>query len=50
MKNIRIYLLITLAALVSTFAQAQDPLFSQFYNNPVYYNPGAVGLTPGVAG
>lgn len=48
MKNIRIYLLITLAALVSTLVQAQDPLFSQFYNNPVYYNPGAVGLTPGL--
>ncbi|MBK6345602.1 MAG: PorP/SprF family type IX secretion system membrane protein [Bacteroidales bacterium] len=48
MKNIRIYLLITLAALLSEFAKAQDPLFSQFYNNPVYYNPGAVGLTPGL--
>lgn len=48
MKTTRIYLLIVFAALVSTFAKAQDPLFSQFYNNPVYYNPGAVGLTPGV--
>jgi len=48
MKTTRIYLLIILAALVSTFAQAQDPLFSQFYNNPIYYNPGAVGLTPGI--
>lgn len=48
MKTTRIYLLIILAALISSFAQAQDPLFSQFYNNPVYYNPGAVGLTPGL--
>lgn len=48
MKTIRIYLLIILAALVSGLAQAQDPLFSQFYNNPIYYNPGAVGLTPGL--
>ncbi|MFH1119125.1 MAG: PorP/SprF family type IX secretion system membrane protein [Bacteroidota bacterium] len=48
MKTIRIYLLTFIAALVSNFVQAQDPLFSQFYNNPVYYNPGAVGLTPGV--
>jgi len=48
MKTIRIYLLTLLAALISSFALAQDPLFSQFYNNPVYYNPGAVGLTPGL--
>ncbi|NVO19610.1 MAG: PorP/SprF family type IX secretion system membrane protein [Bacteroidetes bacterium] len=27
--------------------RAQDPLFSQFYNNPIYYNPAYIGLTPG---
>ncbi len=48
MKTIRISLLTLLAALVSGLSQAQDPLFSQFYNNPIYYNPGAVGLTPGL--
>lgn len=48
MKNLRIYLLIIVAALATTFTQAQDPLFSQFYNNPIYYNPAAVGLTPGI--
>lgn len=48
MKTIRIFLLLTITLLVSDFVQAQDPLFSQFYNNPVYYNPGAVGLTPGL--
>jgi type IX secretion system PorP/SprF family membrane protein len=28
--------------------KAQDPSFSQFYNNPVYYNPGYIGLNPGL--
>lgn len=27
---------------------AQDPLFSQFYNNPTYHNPAYVGLTKGL--
>jgi type IX secretion system PorP/SprF family membrane protein len=27
---------------------AQDPIFTQFYNNPLYYNPGTVGLNPGM--
>jgi len=48
MKTIRIALLISFACLLITQAKAQDPLFSQFYNNPVYYNPGSVGLTPGL--
>lgn len=29
-------------------AQAQDPLFSQFYNNPVYHNPAYTGISPGM--
>jgi len=28
--------------------KAQDPTFSQFYNNPIYYNPGYIGLNPGM--
>jgi type IX secretion system PorP/SprF family membrane protein len=27
---------------------AQDPIFTQFYNNPLYYNPATVGLSPGM--
>jgi len=27
--------------------RAQDPLFSQSYNNPLYYNPAYIGLNPG---
>jgi type IX secretion system PorP/SprF family membrane protein len=28
--------------------RAQDPIFSQFYNNPIYYNPGYIGLNAGM--
>ena len=28
--------------------KAQDPIFSQFYNNPIYYNPGYIGLNTGM--
>jgi type IX secretion system PorP/SprF family membrane protein len=28
--------------------KAQDPTFSQFYNNPIYYNPGYIGLNAGM--
>jgi type IX secretion system PorP/SprF family membrane protein len=28
--------------------KAQDPIFSQFYNNPIYYNPGYIGLNSGL--
>lgn len=43
----RAFLIIALAA---GFVQlkAQDPLFSQFYNNPIYYNPGYIGLNAGI--
>ena len=36
--------------LVAAFCQlkAQDPIFSQFYNNPIYYNPGYIGLNSGL--
>jgi type IX secretion system PorP/SprF family membrane protein len=41
-----------IALIFITFAgvgtlSAQDPIFSQFYNNPIYYNPGYIGLNPG---
>ena len=29
-------------------AYAQDPTFSQFYNNPLYFNPGFTGMHPGI--
>ncbi len=28
-------------------AYSQDPTFSQYYNNPLYYNPGFTGIRPG---
>lgn len=34
--------------ILSISAHAQDPIFSQFYNNPIYYNPGYIGLNQGV--
>jgi len=36
--------------LAASFCQlkAQDPIFSQFYNNPIYYNPGYIGLNSGL--
>jgi type IX secretion system PorP/SprF family membrane protein len=48
MKKTTLYLLSALVLLIINSAKAQDPLFSQFYNNPVYYNPAAVGLNPGL--
>ncbi|KAF0203418.1 MAG: hypothetical protein FD170_1137 [Bacteroidetes bacterium] len=48
MKKTGLYFLIAISLLIIKGANAQDPLFSQFYNNPVYYNPGAVGLNPGM--
>ncbi|MDO9579128.1 MAG: PorP/SprF family type IX secretion system membrane protein [Bacteroidales bacterium] len=33
---------------VSGLIKAQDPMFTQFYNNPLYYNPGTAGLNPGM--
>ena len=38
--------LVLLAA--SCQLKAQDPIFSQFYNNPIYYNPGYIGLNSGL--
>jgi type IX secretion system PorP/SprF family membrane protein len=33
---------------ISGLLKAQDPIFTQFYNNPLYYNPGTAGLNPGM--
>jgi len=33
---------------IAGLVKAQDPMFTQFYNNPLYYNPGTVGLNPGM--
>jgi type IX secretion system PorP/SprF family membrane protein len=33
---------------ITGLVKAQDPIFTQFYNNPLYYNPGNVGLNPGM--
>ena len=48
MKKTRLYFLIILAFVSASALKAQDPMFSQFYNNSMYYNPGAVGLNPGL--
>ena len=29
-------------------AYSQDPTFSQYYNNPLYFNPGFTGIRPGL--
>jgi type IX secretion system PorP/SprF family membrane protein len=39
-------LLIGLIVLMATAAMAQDPLFSQYYQSPLYLNPGFTGVTP----
>ncbi|MCO5258631.1 MAG: PorP/SprF family type IX secretion system membrane protein [Crocinitomicaceae bacterium] len=44
MKKIVTFILIVFCVVG---VQAQDPNFSQFYNNPVYYNPGMISLNSG---
>lgn len=44
MRSILTYLIIVV---VANIVRAQDPNFSQFYNNPVYYNPGMIALNGG---
>lgn len=41
----KIYLSI-LFAMIVFLAQAQDPQFSQYYQAPIYLNPGYTGITP----
>jgi type IX secretion system PorP/SprF family membrane protein len=47
-KSIFGSLLLLIALLSAGTMKAQDPLFSQFFNNPIYYNPGYIGLNPGI--
>ncbi|MDO9257466.1 MAG: PorP/SprF family type IX secretion system membrane protein [Bacteroidales bacterium] len=48
--NIRFIRTLIVFVFVAAFSQlkAQDPIFSQFYNNPIYYNPGYIGLNSGM--
>lgn len=46
-RFLRAILLLVLSAVFSQL-KAQDPIFSQFYNNPIYYNPGYIGLNSGM--
>ena len=48
--NIRFIRAIIILVFAAAFCQlkAQDPIFSQFYNNPIYYNPGYIGLNAGM--
>jgi type IX secretion system PorP/SprF family membrane protein len=46
-RFIRALLILVFAAAFSQL-RAQDPIFSQFYNNPIYYNPGYIGLNAGM--
>jgi type IX secretion system PorP/SprF family membrane protein len=41
-------LFILIFAVAFSQLRAQDPIFSQFYNNPIYYNPGYIGLNSGM--
>jgi len=48
--NIRFIRALCILVFAAGYSQlkAQDPIFSQFYNNPIYYNPGYIGLNPGM--
>ncbi len=48
MKTIKIATFIIGLLTLSPALMAQDPLYSQFYNVPGYYNPAQVGLSPGL--
>ena len=45
-----VYQLVLILIFTAVFSQlkAQDASFSQFYNNPIYYNPGYIGLNAGM--
>jgi type IX secretion system PorP/SprF family membrane protein len=46
--NRRLTLTLLLVVLIRVILPAQDIDFAQYYNNPTYYNPAAVGLTLGL--
>lgn len=47
-KRFRIWVWLGILAVSLPSVQAQDVDFSQFFNNPTYYNPAYVGLTQGM--
>lgn len=46
MNNVLKYILLIMGLGCSVQTLAQDPQFSQFYNAPLYLNPGFAGITP----
>ncbi|MGB4654041.1 MAG: PorP/SprF family type IX secretion system membrane protein [Bacteroidales bacterium] len=46
--SLAVVFVLSFTVAISTSLNAQDPIFSQFYNNPVYSNPGYIGLNPGM--
>jgi type IX secretion system PorP/SprF family membrane protein len=49
LQSIRYLIIVALlVSSVSTLVQAQDPMFSQHFNNPIYYNPAYIGLNSGI--
>jgi type IX secretion system PorP/SprF family membrane protein len=48
MKKMLKHILIAFVVLTSKQLKAQDPNFSQFYNNPVYYNPAMTAINNGI--
>lgn len=41
--SVKIQLILIITLLGSRFSMAQDPVFSQFYNSPLYLNPALIG-------
>lgn len=49
LQSIKYWLiLIILTGVIVSSVQAQDPMFSQHFNNPIYYNPAYIGLNSGI--
>lgn len=47
MRNMKYCCILLLTLISSGFSFGQDPNFSQFYNNPVYYNPAMTAIGKG---
>ena len=43
------FLLLKMLAFCGPLIWAQDPNYSQFYNNPIYYNPSMTGINSGIS-
>jgi len=48
--NKTLFKFLSLIVFVSCFlpGRSQDPIYSQFFNNPIYYNPAYVGISEGL--